>query len=262
MPWCCALFGSRSGTASGTACIQRAIALAGFSSVFTSPLAATTARMPAKVAAEQILPGLARLDDAELTARSAVPAVAKRQNHRQQHKLPRHPEHPPVVVASLDCADAPRTKFRLAAAKPLAKISRPATWSHDRYSCRCRILRLPRGQRSRIPRCRASAGRGLAEAGIRLVYGGGRIGLMGVMADAALAAGGAVIGVIPEFLTRREVAHAGITELIVTDTMHSRKQRMFELPMPSSRCRAASARWTRRSRSSPGASLGCTPSRS
>jgi uncharacterized protein (TIGR00730 family) len=71
-------------------------------------------------------------------------------------------------------------------------------------------------------------GHGLAEAGIRLVYGGGRIGLMGVMADAALAAGGQVTGVIPEFLTRREVAHAAITELIVTDSMHSRKQRMFE----------------------------------
>jgi uncharacterized protein (TIGR00730 family) len=71
-------------------------------------------------------------------------------------------------------------------------------------------------------------GRGLAKAGIRLVYGGGRIGLMGVIADAAVAAGGTVIGVIPEFLMRREVAHAGITDLVVTDTMHSRKQRMFE----------------------------------
>ena len=71
-------------------------------------------------------------------------------------------------------------------------------------------------------------GRGLAKSGIRLVYGGGRIGLMGAMADAALAAQGTVIGVIPEFLMRREVAHAEITELIVTDSMHSRKQRMFE----------------------------------
>ena len=81
------------------------------------------------------------------------------------------------------------------------------------------------------PAYRAAAqalGHGLAEAGIRLVYGGGRIGLMGVIADAALAAGGRVTGVIPEFLTRREVAHAAITELIVTDSMHSRKQRMFE----------------------------------
>ena len=72
-------------------------------------------------------------------------------------------------------------------------------------------------------------GGGLARAGIRLVYGGGGIGLMGVLADAVLSSGGEVVGVIPEFLTRREVAHRGITQLIVTDSMHSRKQRMFEL---------------------------------
>jgi len=72
-------------------------------------------------------------------------------------------------------------------------------------------------------------GDGLGRAGIRLVYGGGRVGLMGILADAVLAAGGTVIGVIPEFLTRREVAHAGITEQVVTDSMHSRKQRMFDL---------------------------------
>lgn len=70
-------------------------------------------------------------------------------------------------------------------------------------------------------------GRGLAEAGIRLIYGGGRVGLMGVLADAALAAGGAVSGVIPHFLQTREVMHAGVADLTVTDSMHSRKQRMF-----------------------------------
>lgn len=70
-------------------------------------------------------------------------------------------------------------------------------------------------------------GRGMAEAGIRLVYGGGRVGLMGAVADAVLAAGGEVLGVIPEFLTRLEVAHSGINEMVVTDSMHSRKQRMF-----------------------------------
>ena len=75
----------------------------------------------------------------------------------------------------------------------------------------------------------AALGRGLAEAGIRLVFGGGRIGLMGAVADAALAAGGAVTGVIPEFLTRVEIAHPGVREMVVTDSMHSRKQRMFEL---------------------------------
>lgn len=72
-------------------------------------------------------------------------------------------------------------------------------------------------------------GRGLATAGLRLVYGGGRVGLMGALADAALGAGGRVIGVIPDFLTRWEVAHEGVSQMIVTDSMHSRKRRMFEL---------------------------------
>lgn len=72
-------------------------------------------------------------------------------------------------------------------------------------------------------------GRGLAERGIRLVYGGGRVGLMGTVADAALAAGGQVVGVIPEFLMRREVGREDLSELVVTDSMHARKQRMFEL---------------------------------
>lgn len=82
------------------------------------------------------------------------------------------------------------------------------------------------------PACRAAAselGRGLAEAGTQLVYGGGRIGLMGALADATLAAGGRVIGVIPDFLQQWEVAHEGVNELIVTDSMHERKRRMFDL---------------------------------
>lgn len=72
-------------------------------------------------------------------------------------------------------------------------------------------------------------GAGLAAQGIGLVYGGGRIGLMGLLADAVLAAGGTVTGVIPEFLSRREVAHDGLTALHVTTSMHSRKQMMFAL---------------------------------
>ena len=70
-------------------------------------------------------------------------------------------------------------------------------------------------------------GRGLAASGMRLVYGGGRVGLMGAVADAALAAGGEVLGVIPDFLARLEVAHTGVAELVTTDSMHSRKQLMF-----------------------------------
>ena len=69
----------------------------------------------------------------------------------------------------------------------------------------------------------------IARRGWRLVYGGGRVGLMGVMADAALAAGGEVVGVIPRFLRTREVAHAGLTRLEIVETFAERKQRMGEL---------------------------------
>jgi uncharacterized protein (TIGR00730 family) len=72
-------------------------------------------------------------------------------------------------------------------------------------------------------------GTGLAHANIRLVYGGGRIGLMGALADAALAAGGEVFGVVPDFLRKMEIAHDALTRLEITDSMHARKQRMFEL---------------------------------
>ena len=69
----------------------------------------------------------------------------------------------------------------------------------------------------------ASVGRELARRGIGVVYGGGRLGLMGAVADAALAAGGEVIGVIPKALEEAEVAHYGCTELVVVNTMHERK---------------------------------------
>jgi uncharacterized protein (TIGR00730 family) len=72
-------------------------------------------------------------------------------------------------------------------------------------------------------------GDGLARAGMCLVYGGGRIGLMGALADAALAAGGEVLGVVPDFLRTTEIAHSALTRLEVTDSMHARKRRMFEL---------------------------------
>ena len=69
----------------------------------------------------------------------------------------------------------------------------------------------------------------LAKLGIGIVYGGGNVGIMGVIADAALAAGGEVIGVIPESLLAKELSHAGVTELHVTRSMHERKQRMVDL---------------------------------
>lgn len=74
-----------------------------------------------------------------------------------------------------------------------------------------------------------ATGRLLASRGITLVYGGGTVGLMGRLADAALAAGGQVTGVIPGFLNSREIAHLGVTDLVVTETMHERKARMAEL---------------------------------
>ena len=82
------------------------------------------------------------------------------------------------------------------------------------------------------PAFRAAAealGRGLATAGMRLVYGGGQVGLMGAVADAALAAGGEVIGVLPDKLFEREVAHAGLTELHTVGSMHERKALMSDL---------------------------------
>lgn len=72
-------------------------------------------------------------------------------------------------------------------------------------------------------------GAGLAQRGLDLVYGGGQVGLMGVAADAALAEGGRVIGVITEQLVRLEIAHQNLTELEVVATMHERKARMAQL---------------------------------
>jgi uncharacterized protein (TIGR00730 family) len=71
-------------------------------------------------------------------------------------------------------------------------------------------------------------GRALAGRGIGLIYGGAKIGLMGAVADAALAAGGHVVGVIPHVLVDLEVSHKGISELHVVDTMHTRKALMAE----------------------------------
>jgi len=69
----------------------------------------------------------------------------------------------------------------------------------------------------------------IARRGMGLVYGGGNVGLMGVVADGALAAGGEVIGVIPHALAAREIAHHGVTDLRVVDSMHTRKAMMAEL---------------------------------
>jgi hypothetical protein len=72
-------------------------------------------------------------------------------------------------------------------------------------------------------------GRTIAERGMGVVYGGGHVGLMGAVADAALEAGGKVIGVIPGFMVEKELAHQTLTELIIVRDMHERKMRMHEL---------------------------------
>ncbi len=74
-----------------------------------------------------------------------------------------------------------------------------------------------------------SLGRIFAERGIELVYGGGNVGLMGVLADSVLEAGGRVIGVIPRSLMAKEVGHSGLTELRIVDSMHERKALMADL---------------------------------
>ncbi len=73
-----------------------------------------------------------------------------------------------------------------------------------------------------------TVGQWIGERGGRLVYGGGRNGLMGLVADATLAAGGTVLGIIPQALVEREWAHTACTELVVVNTMHERKQRMAD----------------------------------
>jgi len=75
----------------------------------------------------------------------------------------------------------------------------------------------------------AALGQRIAGEGLTLVYGGGNVGLMGIVADAVLAAGGQVTGVIPEQLVNWEVAHKGVTRLEVVANMHERKMRMFDL---------------------------------
>ena len=85
------------------------------------------------------------------------------------------------------------------------------------------------GSRPGFADAAAQTGRLLAEAGIGIIYGGASVGLMGLLADAALAAGGEVIGVIPGGLFAAEIAHQGLTRLEVVGSMHERKARMAEL---------------------------------
>ncbi|MDZ4797189.1 MAG: TIGR00730 family Rossman fold protein [Bryobacteraceae bacterium] len=85
------------------------------------------------------------------------------------------------------------------------------------------------GSRPEYAAAAVTLGQLLANSGIRLVYGGANRGLMGVLADACLEAGGAVTGVMPRFLFEKEIAHRGLTDLRVVETMHERKALMADL---------------------------------
>jgi uncharacterized protein (TIGR00730 family) len=85
------------------------------------------------------------------------------------------------------------------------------------------------GQNPAYGQAAVAVGTALARAGLRLIYGGGKMGLMGAVADAAIKAGGHVAGVMPRALAEREIAHAGLAELHVVETMHQRKTMMADL---------------------------------
>jgi uncharacterized protein (TIGR00730 family) len=93
----------------------------------------------------------------------------------------------------------------------------------------CVFCGSSRGSAPAYAAAAADLGTTLAVKGIELVYGGGDVGLMGVVADAALAAGGSVTGVMPDALVAKEIAHRGVTELRVTGSVHERKALMAEL---------------------------------
>lgn len=102
----------------------------------------------------------------------------------------------------------------------------------DRQGKRMKAVTVFCGASSGVPESYLSAarelGKQLAGRHLTLVYGGGRTGLMGALADAALQAGGEVIGVMPDFLVQREVAHSGLSELLVVSSMHERKAHMAQ----------------------------------
>src|SRR5262245_29657051 len=85
------------------------------------------------------------------------------------------------------------------------------------------------GLRAVYQQAAVAIGVALARQGFELVYGGGRVGLMGVLADAVLAQGGRAIGIMPAHLVAKEIAHQGLTELRVVGSMHERKASMAEL---------------------------------
>lgn len=109
---------------------------------------------------------------------------------------------------------------------PTASV--PATADPATLGAVCVFCGSMPGVRPEYVEAARTLGRALAARGIEIVYGGGHVGMMGALADAALAAGGRVVGVIPEHLMKPEVAHQNLTELRVVDSMHTRKRQMAD----------------------------------
>jgi uncharacterized protein (TIGR00730 family) len=101
--------------------------------------------------------------------------------------------------------------------------------SKPRLKSLCVFCGSSAGTDPRLSDAAARLGRHLAGNGVRLIYGGGELGLMGILAKSVMENGGHVIGIIPEHLTRVEKAYDGVTELHVVDSMHTRKHRMFAM---------------------------------
>ena len=105
----------------------------------------------------------------------------------------------------------------------------------------CIFTGAANGSDPRFAEATRQLGQMLASRNLGLVYGGGKSGLMGKIADAVSALDGHTTGIIPKFLERVEIAHQGLTDLHVTDTMHQRKKMMYDIAMASSSCRAVLA---------------------
>lgn len=103
------------------------------------------------------------------------------------------------------------------------------TERHPRIRSLCVFCGSNKGLRPVYAEAAAQFGRELARSRTTLVFGGGHVGLMGILADAVLAAGGQAVGVIPRALVEKEIAYTGLTELYVTESMHHRKAMMADL---------------------------------
>lgn len=99
----------------------------------------------------------------------------------------------------------------------------------NKFSSVCVFCGSASGNRPHFVKAAKSCGEALAEREVKLVYGGGKVGLMGAIADAVLSSSGRVAGVMPRHLVEREIAHESLTELVIVETMHERKTKMSEM---------------------------------